>query len=420
MVTVAELTGKTDSERIEDALQNRDPDGVVVIPPKADGGPWLLDQAILLYENTTVIVRNCTLKLSDACRDNFFRTANCGLGIEDPEPIRNVHIRGEGKAVLEGADRPRATGDGSKLLKNPCPHLRAPYLTEASLALADWIPEERKRSGELTVEDRHGFSFGTDCGKEGESQKGDWRGVGVLLANVEDFSVEGLTIVKSHGWGISIEAGVKGRICRIAFDSCMSREIDGVVSNMENQDGIDIRNGCREILISDITGQTGDDVVALTAIARKNGKPGGSLETTHVMHGDWSRRESGIRDITVRNVVATSYCCWLVRLLAVGTKIENVIVDTVVDTAKTPSHGGAILLGENDGEYGVNEPDSIDAVVISNVIANGKTAAVEIRGWVANSVITNIINRNPAAPCVHWQREKSLNNVTVQNAVSAR
>ena len=87
MVTVAELTGKTDSERIEDALQNRDPDGVVVIPPKADGGPWLLDQAILLYENTTVIVRNCTLKLSDACRDNFFRTANCGLGIEDPEPI---------------------------------------------------------------------------------------------------------------------------------------------------------------------------------------------------------------------------------------------------------------------------------------------------------------------------------------------
>ena len=57
---------------------------------------WLLDEAVLLPENTTVILRDVKIKLSDRCRDNFFRTANCGIGIDDVLPIKNVHIRGEG------------------------------------------------------------------------------------------------------------------------------------------------------------------------------------------------------------------------------------------------------------------------------------------------------------------------------------
>jgi GTP-binding protein LepA len=64
----------------------------VVIPPRCqDTEPertyWILDRAIRIPENTTVILRNCRIKLSDRCRDHFFRSANCGFGFPDPQRI---------------------------------------------------------------------------------------------------------------------------------------------------------------------------------------------------------------------------------------------------------------------------------------------------------------------------------------------
>ena len=141
MINVNDYICPTDSETIERAMAARTADGIVVIPPRvSDIEPerscWLIDRAILIPENTTVVLQNCKIKLSDRCRDNFFRSANCGMGIEFPEVIHNIHIRGEGLCVLEGADHPRAVGDGSKLLHNPCPH-RA----EDIIAIdADWVP----------------------------------------------------------------------------------------------------------------------------------------------------------------------------------------------------------------------------------------------------------------------------------------
>ena len=85
MINVNDFHGKTDSEVIELAMQNLTGDGILVIPPReSDIEPerkhWLIDRAILIPENTTVILQNCMIKLSDRCRDNFFRSANCGIG----------------------------------------------------------------------------------------------------------------------------------------------------------------------------------------------------------------------------------------------------------------------------------------------------------------------------------------------------
>ena len=181
MINVNDFSALTDNETIEKAIAHKQADGIVVIPPRQSHVEperkfWLLDRAILLPENTTVILQNCTIKLSDRCRDNFFRSANCGIGIAYPERIRNIHIRGEGLCVLLGADHPRATGDGGKILANPCP-----YEMEDLCRLADWIPEERKRNGKLEFLERHDHTYGTDFGKAGESQKGDWRNIGILL-----------------------------------------------------------------------------------------------------------------------------------------------------------------------------------------------------------------------------------------------
>lgn len=393
MINANDYIGMTDSETLENALNALDGDRILIISPRrSDLEPardyWLLDRAILLPANTTVVLQNCKLKLSDRCRDNFFRSANAGMGISDPSPIQNIHIRGEGLCILEGADFPRATGDDSKLLHAPCPHL-----PEDICKIADWVPEERRSPEKLDFWDIHNHSYGTDAGKEGESQYGDWRGIGILLANVQNFSIENVRIVKPHGWGISLEACAYGRISKIDFDACMYKEINGMRINMENQDGIDIRNGCHNIIISDITGQTGDDVIALTAIASNGFIPGGSLRNTHVMHNDWSRRDRDIHDIIISNVI---------------------------DNAPSPlNHAGTLLLGESNGTYGVNNPlDGMTNITLSNVICNSRRAVV-VSGYLKDSAITNIVNRNPETPAFTIGREHGMDNVITSGIVTA-
>ncbi len=418
MINVNDFRGSTDSESIELALQNIGNDRIVLIPPRVsdiepDRDFWLIDRAILLPENITVILQNSTVKLSDRCRDNFFRSANCGMGIAEPEPIKNIHIRGEGMCTLLGADHPRAVGDSSKILANPCPY-NVEDLCRPDMA--PWVAEDRKKSGQLRfMRDRHSHSFGTDAGKEGESQYGDWRGIGILFANVENFSISNLRIVESHGWGISLESCTYGHVEKIEFDACMSKMIDGMRQNMENQDGVDIRNGCHHITISDISGRTGDDIVALTAIAPNDGFLGGQLCSTHVMGHDWSRRESGIHDIVIRNVVGYSHLCYNVRLLPVNTKIYNVVIDGIVDVpAEGVEHFGTVLLGAGDDNYGVNIPDGMTNITVSNVISYAKSA-ISVSGYLRDSVITNVINNNPNCEAVTVDRENGAVNVKMSN-----
>ena len=131
----------TDIERINRAIDAAAETGGRVVIPRVNvrGGQrrdlWLIDSAILLPSHVTLELDNCRIKLSDRCRDNLIRSANCGLGITDIRPLQNIHIRGIGHAVLEGADHPRATGDSGKTI------------------------------GART--------FGTDAGVAGESQTGD-------------------------------------------------------------------------------------------------------------------------------------------------------------------------------------------------------------------------------------------------------
>ena len=415
MIDVNDFRALTDNETIERAMRSRTADGIVIIPPReSDVEPerreWLLDRAILIPENTTVILRNCTIKLSDRCRDNFFRSANCGLGIEDPVRLHNIHLRGEGVCSLVGADHPRATGDGGKILACPCP-----YLPEDICRLAPWVPEDQRTPEKLAFQYAHDHSYGTDAGREEESQYGDWRGIGVLLANVEDFSIENIRIVKSHGWGISLEACANGRVEKIHFDANMSKEIDGMLNNMENQDGVDLRNGCHDIIISDITGHTGDDVIALTAIVPDEEvyTPGGSMRTTHVMHNDWSRRDPNIHDVIIRNVTAWSQLCWIVRLLPCNTKIWNVVIDGIIDDPPTgQTHGGTLLLGEADSSYGKNLPGSMSNISISNVICHSLHPVI-VDGYLKDSIITNLINTVPNTPVLFVKRQNGLENVTI-------
>ena len=70
MVNVNDFKGFDDNEIIEKAIEQRGSDGIVIIPPRSSVHEpkremWLLDRALLIPENTTIILQNCKIKLSD-------------------------------------------------------------------------------------------------------------------------------------------------------------------------------------------------------------------------------------------------------------------------------------------------------------------------------------------------------------------
>ncbi|MCH5377569.1 MAG: hypothetical protein JJ992_26730 [Planctomycetes bacterium] len=359
-VTPNEFEG-TDTERINRAIEAASETGCRVVVPRVnlrDGQRrdiWLLDSAILLRSDTTLELDNCHIKLSDACRDNLMRSANCGLGITKIVPMQNIHIRGIGHALLEGADHPRATGDSGKTI------------------------------GKRT--------YGTDAGVPGESQSGDWRNIGVLLAFVEGFSIENLAIKDSHGWAISLERCSHGRLQDIDFSSEGFKSIDGVRQTILNQDGIDLRMGCNDILIDNITGHTGDDLVALTAIPRAEAAAGGTIST---MVSDGTDRGGGrddIRHIILRNIKGYSHGGHhIVRLLNTsGVRMHDILLDGLIDTSPENIQCKAgVKIGDHAYGGGVAPLGDTCRIIINNVTSKS-SHTVLIGGSLSDSILNNIV-----------------------------
>ena len=382
-ITPNEFKG-TDSERIAQALAvlKKQGGGTLRIPRRedADGRAfWLIDEAILLDADTTLIIENCMIKLSDRCRDNFIRSANCGYGIEDIREINNVHVVGIGNAVLMGADNPRATGDSGKQL------------------------------GVRT--------YGTDAGKEGETQNGDWRNIGVLMACVDGFSVQGVSIVDSHCWAMSFEHCKNGLLSHLNFKSTSKKVIDGKTVTMLNQDGIDLRQGCHNIVIEAITGYTGDDLIALTAIGKSTLKSG--LYGHTMISGMMPTDDNDITNIQIRNVTGHSAGrCQVIRFLNTGgDKINHIILDGLIDNSpKGYESHATIRIGDHNPNWGGVTPlgDTSD-FIITNVHGNSK-ACILIAGSLANSIISNVINHYPdCGPITYESGQDYVKDVTMSN-----
>lgn len=196
----------SDIERINAAIADAPRfGGHVRIPPRkpdaeSDRNYWLIDSAILVPGDTTLVFDNCKVKLSDSSRDNILRTANCGLGINHVEPIGNVHIAGIGNAVLEGSDIPRSSGDRGKVLWN-----------------GTYSNEQLKGSR----------PYGSDAGREGEWQKEDFRNFGLLLVKVHDFTLSGITVRQPHSYAINFERCTHGKISDIHLYAVEERTLGG-------------------------------------------------------------------------------------------------------------------------------------------------------------------------------------------------
>lgn len=387
----------SDIEKIQSAVNAAAKNGGKVIitarrPDKSsDRDFWLIDSAILLPSNTTLILDNCRIKLSDRCRDNMIRSANCGMGVESVPPVSNIRICGIGKAVLEGADNPRATGDSGKTL----------YVTD---------PQSRQ-------------SYGTDAGKSGESQTGDWRNIMILLVNVNDFSLENLNIIDSHCWAVSLEYCTRGTVKNLHFESRQYKMINGKKHRILNQDGLDLRRGCSYIDIENISGFSGDDLIALTVLPGKLRQPG-VPGTTEMCGAKENMRDNDTHDIRIRNV--TGFCAGghhIVRFLnASGVKLYNITLENLFDTSPAGFRcKAAVKIGDRNPAWGGGTPlGDTHSFKLHNIVSKAESAIL-IGGSLAESKISQVLNLNPENPVIVPQSgENNIRNVETEEFLTVK
>lgn len=252
-------------------------------------GCWEIDREIRLPSNFTLILENCNLRMSDGSFCNMFVNENHGTdaGRTPAGTDRNISIVGRGEAVLDGG---KYNGLSEKT------------------QLKDGMPPI-------------------------------WKNNLLLFTNVEGFKVSDISCINQRWWALNFVYCSHGYVGNVHFCS-NDTAIDpqGNVYHglkhaayadvlVKNSDGVDLRQGCHDIVIENITGFTEDDSVALTAL-------NGNLEKTFGVEG----LPSDICNVVIRNVHTAAFCT-NVRLLNQGDiKLHDILIDGVYDTSEECEH----------------------------------------------------------------------------------
>lgn len=202
--------GISDSDAIERAFAYAKQERIDTIV--FDRKDWFLDRAILYYSGITIVVDGVMLKQNEDVFDNVFRPENVIIDPKNPygypmgiKQTENVKILGKNGARIEGPN----------------------------------MPSKRLNYDTGEMEETLGDIWG-------------WRTFSVFVSRCKNFEFGGFYITKTRNWAISAERVQNGYFHDIEFlTSCV------------NGDGLNLRNGCHDIKIENISGTTTDDLIAL-------------------------------------------------------------------------------------------------------------------------------------------------------------
>lgn len=298
-------------------------DKTVVIPKlnkRTNSEIWVISQAVLLPNDITVILDGCHLILKDGIFDNMFRNKNTytELGLKPEGEQYNIKILGKNDPILDGG---KDNGLREQL----------------------WTPDKPSpRTGCL-----------------------------ILLSNVKDYEIKDITCIQMRYWAIFQLACRNGYLGNIKFDAKIRHP---------NQDGINFRIGCHHITCENISGYTGDDTIALTALPLWHDKdllPQG--------------RKPDINDITIKNISSSTNCTVVALRNVDGAKMFNINIENIfAHDDGTHKPWGAVRIGENN--WYKNRPavyGEVDNIHVKNVKAeiNG---CIFLASSLTNSTIKDV------------------------------
>ena len=279
----ANETIREDDERtIAAAIELAHEDGCnkVVIPrynARTKTTKWSLPRAVQIPSHTTIILDNCYMEQARGSYENLFtswRSMDVEWCTKPENEVEDIALIGEGNVTLSGGEH------------NHC-------------------LEKTNRNYGLP---------------------GMWVQPILMWVNVNGLRMENLHLEHQRWWSINHIMCRNVKIKNINFYA---------IPHVPNLDGIDLRIGCNNFEIENITGRTGDDVVAFTALK-------GRGEVPRMVPG----KDTHIRDIKVRNIKGDANNCYPLRLLNHDdNEIYNIEVDTIMDSSDPDSRvrGGAGL-----------------------------------------------------------------------------
>ena len=291
-------------------------------------GAWEISQAVRIPSNFTLILEDCHLRMADGSYSNMFVNENHdtekGNTLDGTD--RNISIVGRGEAILDGGTY-------------------------------------------------NGLSEKTQYE---EGMPPIWKNNLVLFTNVDGFKLSGLSCFNQRWWALNFiycSNGYIGNIDFCANDTGIDadgNEYHGLrrgayrEAMVKNADGIDLRQGCHDIVIENITGFTEDDSVALTALD-------GRMERRFAVAGV----SPDLFNVEIRNIRTAAFCTG-VRLLNQGSiKLHDVIIDGVYDCALDSLHLDMGLYAVRVGDthlYGDRHStkDETYNIKIRNVVGGGR------------------------------------------------
>lgn len=384
-----------DIQRIQSAIEvAKATTGKVFIPSRNDNGTnlWLVDSAILLPSNMTIILDNCTIQLSDQCRDNMFRSDNVGIGIKDPGWNENISIIGIGDVTLKGANNPRASGDGAR-----------------SLSLN---PDVEREKGNWRV------SYGSDAGKEGKKQKGDWRNIMILMAYVDGFTLKNINIENSHAWAVSFERVKNADISDIRINNPEAINVAGRKVLVSNKDGINLRHGCKNFRIHSLSGRTGDDFIALSSLdTGPEGHDQGNLNSTMVTSRKWGGPEDDTEEVVITDIACQTKYRGVAIRASDSANIHNVYINGLI-CREWDGYTNAILLG-GTGYGKPSHPGKIHDIYATNIVGGGRSLIL-IEAAIANCSFVNGIYTGDGDQIITYKVEKTkIHNIVSRNLIKA-
>ena len=305
-------------------------------------GNYEIEKTVYIPSNFHLVLENCHLVMADGTFCNMFKNA----GFEKREKDERIVVEGRGNAILDGGNHNGLYERDS--MKNGNPSIYVNNLLH--------------------------------------------------FANVEGFKVTGLHARNQRYWAFCFTGCSNGYIGNMDFrgDAVwiddeggehfgLIRAVGHQKSRRQNADGIDLRRGCHDIIIENITGFTQDDTVAITSLPAMVGGPGDFLTPG---------ASTDIYNVIVRNVVASSFCS-IVRLLCQGgVKLYNIVVDGVIDNSLNSPYmdigSYAVRVGDVL-EYRSPQPaaDEMYNITVRNVVGRSEVA-VDVAQIKGNVFVDNV------------------------------
>jgi hypothetical protein len=300
--------GLTGGERIQAAIaaaSTQPGHNLVVAGPTGpdQDGRWILERAIELPSHTTLLLVGAYLFLADNANCNLVQNQDLAKGNAD------IHVIGIGGARLDGnaGNQARPT-DGRDV--------------------EIWMQKQGMKVSVGTREVIGNMSVAEF--EKGRATEGVYRSSGVRFYNVQDLTIQGLTIGPTNMFAMRIERVSNVRISGITLAQ------DG---REPNQDGIHIVGPAERVTISEIIGTCGDDAIALETCF--------PFASDHWYEGtiprDLRRAGAGpITGIAINNVVISNrWCTGILRTVALpGYPIDGVHASNL-QLLESPGHSEA-------------------------------------------------------------------------------